>query len=189
MFGREVVSVISCRHDVLAVFCLCFMHKITPWLLFSQDNSDTQYRSFRNNILSLSFLVLIFITLKYIYTRSALRSALSIPSDKLYLIPFFLVFSVLYLTGLHGTSIFKIVIILTANYWIAKTSKGSRMGPLLTWVFNVSILFANETHGGYRYASFHPSLEVLVRYSRRLSSTGSDFSPRTHSKAFIRVGT
>ncbi|KAG2101567.1 MBOAT, membrane-bound O-acyltransferase family-domain-containing protein [Suillus discolor] len=140
-----------------------YRHRLSPGWMFGRevDNSDTQYRSFRDNILSLSFLVLIFIALKYIYTRSALRSALSIPSDKLYLIPFFLVFSVLYLTGLHGTSVFKIIIILTANYWIAKTSKGSRMGPLLTWVFNVLILFANETHGGYRYASFHPSLKVL----------------------------
>lgn len=140
-----------------------YHHKLSPGWMFGRevDNSDTQYRSFRNNILPLTFLVLIFIALKYIYTRSALRSALSIPSDKLYLIPFFLLFSALYLTGLHGTSIFKILFILTANYWIAKTSRGSRMGPLLTWIFNVLILFANEIYSGYRYASFHPSLEVL----------------------------
>ncbi|KAG2031729.1 MBOAT, membrane-bound O-acyltransferase family-domain-containing protein [Suillus americanus] len=140
-----------------------YHHKLSPGWMFGRevDNSDTQYRSFRNNILPLTFLVLIFIALKYIYTRSALRSALSIPSDKLYLIPFFLLFSALYLTGLHGTSVFKIVFILTANYWIAKTSRGLRIGPLLTWIFNVLILFANETYGGYQYASFHPSLEVL----------------------------
>jgi D-alanyl-lipoteichoic acid acyltransferase DltB (MBOAT superfamily) len=140
-----------------------YHHRLSPGWMFGRevDNSDTQYRSFRNNILSLSFLVLIFIALKYIYTRSVLRSAPSTPSDKLYLIPFFLLFSALYLTGLHGTSVFKIMSILTANYWVAKTSRGSRMGPLLTWIFNVLILFANETYGGYRYASFHPSLEVL----------------------------
>lgn len=72
-------------------------------------------------------------------------------------------FSALYLIGLHGTSVFKIICILTANYWIAKISRGSRTGPLLTWIFNGVVLFANETYGGYRYASFHPSLEVLVR--------------------------
>lgn len=139
-----------------------YRHKLSSGWMFGRevDNSDTQYRSFRNNILSLSFLVLIFIALKYIYTRSVLRSA-SISSDKLYLLPFFLAFSALYLTGLHGTSIFKILFILTANYWIAKTSKGSRVGPLLTWIFNVLILFANETYGGYRYASLHPSLAGL----------------------------
>lgn len=140
-----------------------YQYRLSPGWMFGRevDNSDTQYRSFRNNILSLSFLVLIFIALKYIYTRSAFRSASSIPSDKLYLIPFFLTFSALYLTGLHGTSIFKIAFILTANYWIAKTSGGSRKGPLLTWIFNVLILFANERYGGYRYASFHSSLKVL----------------------------
>jgi hypothetical protein len=135
--------------------------------VFLQDNSDTQYRSFRNNIPSLSSLVLIFIALKYVYIRSALRSASSTPSDKLYLIPFYLMFSAIFLIGLHGTSIFKIVLILTANYWIAKASRGSRLGPLLTWVFNGLILFANEIYGGYRYASFHPSLEVLVRGCER----------------------
>ncbi|KAG1736348.1 MBOAT, membrane-bound O-acyltransferase family-domain-containing protein [Suillus lakei] len=140
-----------------------YHHRLSPGWIFGRevDNSDTQYRSFRNNILPLSFLVLIFIALKYIYTRSALRSALNMPSDKLYLIPFFLAFSALYLTGLHGTSIFKIMFILTTNYWIAKTSGGSRMGPLLTWIFNLLILFTNETYGGYRYASFHPALEVM----------------------------
>ncbi|KAG0705833.1 MBOAT, membrane-bound O-acyltransferase family-domain-containing protein [Suillus ampliporus] len=140
-----------------------YHHRLSAGWMFGRevDNSDTQYRSFRNNIPSLSFLVLIFIALKYIYTRFALRSASSIPPDKFYLIPFFLIFSALYLTGLHGTSIFKIIIILTVNYWIAKTSRGSRMGPLLTWIFNGLILFANEIYGGYRYASLHPSLEVL----------------------------
>ncbi|KAG1737067.1 MBOAT, membrane-bound O-acyltransferase family-domain-containing protein [Suillus paluster] len=140
-----------------------YYHRLSPGWMFGRevDNSDTQYRSFRNNIPSLSFLVLIFVALKYIYTRSALRSASSIPSDQLYLIPFFLVFSALYLAGLHGTSIFKIISILTANYWIAKTFRGSRMGPPLTWIFNGSMLFANEIYGGYRYATLHPSLEVL----------------------------
>jgi hypothetical protein len=51
------------------------------------------------------------------------------------------------------------------------------MGPLLTWIFNVLILFANETYGGYRYASFHPSLEVLVRHCRHSSRTDSQFHP------------
>ncbi|KAG2114825.1 MBOAT, membrane-bound O-acyltransferase family-domain-containing protein [Suillus clintonianus] len=140
-----------------------YRHRLSPGWMFGRevDNSDTQYRSFRNNILPLSLLVLLFIALKYIYTRSVLRSASSIPSDKLYLIPFFLAFSALYLIGLHGTSIFKIIFILTTNYWIAKTSRGSRMGPLLTWIFNVLVLFANDIYGGYRYANFHPSLEVL----------------------------
>lgn len=76
-------------------------------------------------------------------------------------------FAAIYLVGLHGTSIFKIISILSANYWIAKASRGSRTGPLLTWIFNGLILFANETYGGYQYASFHPSLEVLVRSCER----------------------
>ena len=176
MFGREVVSVVSwyCIDMVSWLFLphvLCkyssVIHKNSDIHASFQDNSDAQYRSFRNNIPSLSALVLIFIALKYLYARSASRSVSSTPLEKLYLIPFYLMFTALYLIGLHGTSILKIIVILSANYWIAKVSGGSRTGPLLTWIFNGSILFANEIYGGYRYANFHPSLEVLVRSCER----------------------
>ncbi|EGN99369.1 hypothetical protein SERLA73DRAFT_90723 [Serpula lacrymans var. lacrymans S7.3] len=141
-----------------------FYHsRLYPGWLFGRelDNSDSQYRSFRNNIPALSILAALFLILKFIYTKSVLRSLPEPPSHRLYLIPFFVTFSILMLSVLHGASIIKIFIILTMNYAIGSSCKGSKLGPLLTWVFNGAVLFTNERNSGYRFSSLHPSLEIL----------------------------
>lgn len=78
------------------------------------------------------------------------------------MVPFLLIFSGIMVTALHGTSILKILVIITFNYWIAKLFRDSRLTPILTWIFNGLVLFANETFGGYRFSSLHPSLGSLV---------------------------
>jgi hypothetical protein len=64
---------------------------------------------------------------------------------------------------LHGTSAFKIILILAANYAIAKQSTGSVLGIYATWAVNIAMLFGNEIFDGYQYGSLHPSLALLVR--------------------------
>lgn len=127
-----------------------------------QDDSDAQYRAFRNNVPALSFLVLVYVSLKSVYTRFATRSVPGTPNDKTFLVSFNILFAILYLIGLHGTSTLKIFIILTANYYIGKSFAGSRAGPIITWIFNILILFANERNDGYLFSSLHPSLAPLV---------------------------
>ena len=85
------------------------------------------------------------------------------PPNKLFLLPVTLCFAALFLIGLHGASIIKILIILTINYTIAKSCRGSRWGPTFTWVFNALVLFANERYSGYRYGELLPALSLLVR--------------------------
>ncbi|KAK1230552.1 glycerol transporter [Marasmius sp. AFHP31] len=132
------------------------------------DNSDAQYRSFRNNIFILTCIASILFLAKQLWTRIAA----SLRQDNLHLIPFNLVCSLLFLFGLHGTSILKIILILTVDYMIAKTTKASKLGPLLTWVFNGTILFLNDRYNGYRFGDILPSLEILDSF------TG--FHPRWH---------
>lgn len=55
------------------------------------------------------------------------------------------------------------MIILGANYGISKRFSGHRLAPLLTWVFNITILFANDRFSGYRFSSVASALQVLVR--------------------------
>ncbi|KAI6039919.1 MBOAT, membrane-bound O-acyltransferase family-domain-containing protein [Pisolithus marmoratus] len=140
-----------------------FRHQLKPGWLFGRevDNSDRQYRAFRDNIPALSLLALIYLTLQWIYARSAISSSSTIPKDKIHLVPYVIFFATLYLIGLHGTSTIKILTILTVNYYIGKGLRGSRIGPLITWIFNASILFANERNEGYRFSSLHPSLAAL----------------------------
>ena len=140
-------------HDVYLLLIVSF-----------QDNSDSQYRGFRSNIPALLGLITAFFCFKFVYSR-LIQPRLTVRqvTDNLHHIPFSLAFSVCMLVALHGTSVLKIFIILSLNYLIAKTCRGSKVGPAVTWVFNAAVLFLNETQEGYRFASIHPSLQYLVR--------------------------
>lgn len=66
---------------------------------------------------------------------------------------------------LHGASAVKVLLILLINYGIAKLSASSRLGPVLSWVFNAVVLFGIERNSGYAYGSIWPPLQFLVRCS------------------------
>lgn len=123
-----------------------------------QDNSDHQYRSFRGNMLPLILTAGGYLGAKYIRSLFPMDKSRGFTD----FISFSVVFSLAMITALHGTSAIKLVAILTANYLIAKTWKGSSLTPLLTWVFNGGVLFANEVYHGYRFGHIIPSLEYLV---------------------------
>lgn len=97
----------------------------------------------------------------------------------------------LMLVGLHGTSALKILLILCLNYAIAVFSKGSTSGPMLTWVFNILTLFANERNAGYRFATLHPALGTLVRVdasSRFPAGLMFHYGYRICTKGYILAG-
>ena len=87
------------------------------------------------------------------------------PTDNTFTVPFIILFAILYLIGLHGASTLKIFVILTTNYYIGKSFARSRAGPIITWIFNFLVLFANERYEGYLFASLHPHLAPLVSKS------------------------
>ena len=60
-------------------------------------------------------------------------------------------FAMVFIAALHGFSALKIVAILYINYNIAMRLRRSYI-PLATWLFNISILFANELSNGYSFA-------------------------------------
>lgn len=71
---------------------------------------------------------------------------------------FDIVFALIFLSALHSFSVIKIVVILTGNYMISFFHPTSIANPILTWVFNVGVLFANEYCEGYRFATILPWL-------------------------------
>ncbi|KAF8333870.1 MBOAT, membrane-bound O-acyltransferase family-domain-containing protein [Amanita rubescens] len=125
-----------------------FRDRLSPGWIFGRqiDNSDAQYHSFRNNLPLLALAVLGHLSAKFLYTR--LTPSKSTPN----LIPFTLFFSILAITGLHGTNILKIGLILLLNYAIAKrTGNLKTLGPIITW-----------THAmGYHFASLSNHLAFL----------------------------
>ncbi len=67
-------------------------------------------------------------------------------------ITFDVLFSVLFISALHGVSALKILLILYINFSLATKLPKSYV-PAATWIFNVGILFANEIFHGYPLAS------------------------------------
>lgn len=73
-----------------------------------------------------------------------------------------LLFSALFLLVLHGSSAFKVFLIVYTNFTLA-TALPRKYIPVATWLFNILILFSNELCNGYPYA----------RIARNLSSDTS----------------
>lgn len=137
------------------------------------DNSDQQYAGFRNNIPYLLILLLVHPCLRKLFERihpslqsehatsknqkptdtAAVGSNLEANSRFDGRVSFDLYFAVVYLFALHGSSAFKVLLILYVNFMLATRLKYSYV-PTATWTFNIGILFANELCRGYPYAGF-----------------------------------
>lgn len=127
-------------------------------LTLTQDNSDSQYRSFRNNIPALLLISAAFLASSRIF--EFFRPEVKL--DKSQRADFLAKFSVLVLLGLHGASAFKILAIMGLNYLGGNLLAGTKLAPAFNWVFNLSVLFLNEAYSGYHFSSLHPSLEFAV---------------------------
>ncbi|CAH1763254.1 8569_t:CDS:10 [Entrophospora sp. SA101] len=105
-----------------------------------QDNSDVQFASFRNNYMPLLFALTTYILTSYLYKRfSASSSSAKLPSQFLSRIYFSLTFSLIFLYVLFG----------------------SKLNPVITWIFNLTILFLNENYDGYRFEMLDERLGFL----------------------------
>ncbi|GAA5936100.1 uncharacterized protein JCM15063_002710 [Sporobolomyces koalae] len=142
-----------------------YQHRLEPGWLFGRrvDNSDHQYSLFRSHLPLLAILFVAYLAMSNLARRilPATRSARS---------GFILVFSLVMLLALHGTSLVKILAILYVNWRLARMaleSEGARLGiqrewvPWLTWSFNVACLFLNEIYGGYEFGKLASSLSWL----------------------------
>ncbi|KAG0254143.1 glycerol transporter [Mortierella polycephala] len=131
---------------------------------YKMDNSDSQYAGFRNSIPTLATVVFIYLLLSHIFRVFFVPSATAVLRNSrhpLYRAYFFLVFSVLYLYAMHGNSILKIAAIVLINYLIAKSGRDKKWMPIVTWLFNLGVLFMNEAYRGYNFADLHESLAWL----------------------------
>ncbi|KAA8912337.1 glycerol:H+ symporter [Sphaerosporella brunnea] len=137
------------------------------WILGRRvDNSDQQYASFRNNIPILFSVLVLHFMLRRFYNLVYTRLCPTPPHNSSYLANhnltrrklFDILFAVIFLTALHSLSIIKILFILLINFSISFFHPSSVLVPILTWTFNVGILFANEYFRGYRFRDILPFL-------------------------------
>ena len=120
------------------------------------DNSDAQYSQFRDNIPKILPLVTV-----HLLFNKANRHFSWITSQ----LRFSLLTSLIVLVIFHGSSSLKYLFIVSVSYSIGKGFAGTKWNPLLTWVFNVSILFANAYFNGYLFKDmFGPSFAWLDKF-------------------------
>ncbi|RMZ80913.1 hypothetical protein DV737_g2743, partial [Chaetothyriales sp. CBS 132003] len=162
------------------------------WLLARKvDNSDSQYASFRENVPYLALLVVIHPLLRRAYERfsgitarpSSTTNASVKPSvadtaaharrrlQSRLTYDFF--FALVFTFALHGFSALKVLLILYINFRLA-TSLPRNYIPAASWIFNISILFANELAHGYPLAAvvstLLPSLPAAAQAAEFLDS-------------------
>ncbi|KAK4542400.1 hypothetical protein LTR36_006857 [Oleoguttula mirabilis] len=122
------------------------------------DNSDAQYRSFRDNIPYMALVLMIHPLLRRLYesvvassTQERQSEANATEARLQGRVTFDLAFAAIFLTALHGISAVKIFTILWINYKIATALPKQYVG-VATWIFNIGLLFANELSNGYQFA-------------------------------------
>ena len=131
------------------------------------DNSDLQYRGFRDNIPYMALLLVLHPLLRRAFESLRSKSdmqhangakhrddhlATQVANSRMdNRISFDLVFAAIFLLALHGVSALKVVLILYFNYQLA-TKLPRQYVPIATWVFNIGVMFANELCRGYPFA-------------------------------------
>ncbi|MCJ1474135.1 glycerol transporter [Lambiella insularis] len=135
------------------------------------DNSDDQYSTFHDNLPYMFILVIIHPLLRKLYearyplkeppasgsalshsngSSTSLHNLAEARMDRR--ISYDLYFALAFLFALHGFSMLKILLILYANFSLAKRAP-KQYAPAATWIFNIGILFANELGKGYRFST------------------------------------
>lgn len=120
------------------------------------DVSDAQYHVFRENLPYQTALLLFHPLLRKLWNRLYPipgRRSEGGPNRLQQRASFDYAWAYIFLFALHGFSAIKIFAIFAANYLIA-TKLPRRFVPAATWIFNISILFANELCQGYRFRNF-----------------------------------
>ncbi len=136
-----------------------------------RDDSDFQYRSFRDYVPALAGIMGLYLVLSKVfsslpsstsarYTRingASTSSAQAKPNR----LPFLAIFTAIFIFALHGFNSPKLLLVLTTNYGLAKLLGGTRLAPGIAFAFNVLALFAVHWNDGFEYSKISPALSFL----------------------------
>ncbi|KAI4357796.1 hypothetical protein L6164_001722 [Bauhinia variegata] len=129
------------------------------WLISRHPNdlSDAQWRNFRRNLPILTLVFGIFSllakTMKTIFILKA--KGMSIV---------WLLFSLTYLSYLHGACIIFILSIATVNFLLVKIFARKKYFPIVLWSYNIFFLICNRICEGYSFSMFGQQWEFLENY-------------------------
>lgn len=135
------------------------LHGLRPgWLIahYLNDVSDAQWRNFRGNIPVLTLVFAIFTLLANFMRAFNLRvKGMSIV---------WLLFSLAYLSYLHGACIVFILSIATGNFLLVKIFAQKEYFPLVVWSYNILFLLCNRIYEGYSFSMFGQQWAFLDNY-------------------------
>ncbi|ODV98372.1 hypothetical protein PACTADRAFT_852 [Pachysolen tannophilus NRRL Y-2460] len=117
------------------------------------DNSDSQYKFFRDNFPALVGLMTIHSLLRQ------LSLIFKVGRNK-----FDLVFGCIFLFAAHGFNSIRILLHLTINYVLGKYITNRKAAKLATWAYGILALFINDKYGNLRYVYFSPILAPLDNF-------------------------
>lgn len=123
------------------------------------DNSDSQYRFFRDNFVLL---------LGFIFLHKCLRIA----ARNLHVsrINFDIGFGLVFLTAVHGFNCLRIIFHVTAAFVITRLLNSKpRVAQLALWVYCISTLFINEKYGKANYGHFWNALSFMDSFKGLIS--------------------
>nr|KAJ3418018.1 glycerol transporter [Polyrhizophydium stewartii] len=129
-----------------------YRHKLTQGWLFGRplDNSDVQYRNFRNQA---HILVAVLIGHQLLGSILGLRLGDS-PARATHRMAFSLVFSSIFLSVLFGTGLLKIAAVCLAHYVVLTRVLGPRwIATLFSWAFGIAVLFSVDALCDFKFAS------------------------------------
>ncbi|CDU26277.1 probable GUP1-Multimembrane-spanning protein essential for proton symport of glycerol [Sporisorium scitamineum] len=132
-----------------------------------RDDSDFQYRSFRDYVPALVGIVGVYLGLSKLFTllpstsakytridSTSTNSATTRPNR----IAFLTVFTTIFIFSLHGFNSLKLLLILITNYGLSKALGGTRIAPVVAFAFNIGALFAVHWNDGFEYSRISPAL-------------------------------
>lgn len=157
---------------------LRFSHHLRPGWLFGRmrDDSDFQYRSFRDYVPALVAIMAVYVALSKLFSllpsfggRTAESGSngyrpLTAPSSATQHSPrrnrllFLHVFSAIFILALHGANTAKLLTILLVQYGLAHLVAGYRwLAPMCLWAFNISALAAVHWNDGFQWQTIGSS--------------------------------
>ncbi|SCU80547.1 LAME_0B03664g1_1 [Lachancea meyersii CBS 8951] len=116
------------------------------------DNSDSQYRFFRDNLPLLLGLAVLHVLLKKIVLRASQCRKVT----------FDLIFGLIFLFAAHGGNALRVLGHLLINFTIAKClRRRPRVAKFLTWTYGIGSLFINDNYRKYPFGNVLSILSPL----------------------------
>lgn len=131
-----------------------------------QDNSDIQYRIFRENLPLIAALMVVYAAISWLVAAAGARASQAV--RRLLRVGFLAVMSTVFLAALHGTQAPKVVLLALGNYalvHVAERALPPRAVVPLVFAYNCAALIGVFYTDGVPYGKLHPGLAWLDEHS------------------------